>query len=111
MGRGQGRAQAREKGWQGRGINFFGVEMKAKKLGVIVSINKGAQNSGKLPAIFEEIFKLFPDSPVFLTNGGGMRDWEVVESDTIKKLRRIIRKKKLVSLTTNSWAKISRGLK
>jgi hypothetical protein len=57
-------------------MKLFGVEVKAKKLGVIVSINKGAQSSGRLPGIFEEIFKLFPDSPVFLTNGGGMEDWD-----------------------------------
>jgi len=63
-------------GGMGSGIKLFGVEVKAKKLGVVVSINKGAQSSGRLPAIFEEIFKLFPDSPVFLTNGGGMMDWD-----------------------------------
>ena len=63
-------------GGMGSGIKLFGVEVKAKKLGVVVSINKGAQSSGRLPGIFEEIFKLFPDSPVFLTNGGGMMDWD-----------------------------------
>jgi hypothetical protein len=57
------------------------VEVKAKKLGVIVSINKGAQSSGRLPGIFDEIFKLFPDSPVFLTNGGGMMDWDKALAD------------------------------
>ena len=60
---------------------LFGITLKARKLGVVVSINKGAQTSGRLPAIFQEIFKEFPDSPVFLTNGGGMRDWEVVEKE------------------------------
>jgi len=60
----------------GGGKQLFGIQIKARKLGVIVSINKGAQNSGRLPGIFEEIFKQFPDSPVFLTNGGGMMDWE-----------------------------------
>ena len=60
---------------------LFGVTIQARKLGVVVSINKRAQNSGRLPGIFEEIFKEFPDSPVFLTNGGGMRDWEVVEKE------------------------------
>jgi len=63
-------------GGMGAGVRLFGVEVKAKKLGVVVSINKGAQSSGRLPGIFEEIFKLFPDSPVFLTNGGGMMDWD-----------------------------------
>jgi len=63
-------------GGMGSGVKLFGIEVKAKKLGVVVSINKGAQSSGRLPGIFEEIFKLFPDSPVFLTNGGGMMDWD-----------------------------------
>ena len=76
------------------GVKLFGVEVKAKKLGVIVSINKGAQSSGRLPGIFEEIFKLFPDSPVFLTNGGGMRDWEVVESEYNKEVEENNKKKK-----------------
>ena len=76
------------------GVKLFGVEVKAKKLGVIVSINKGAQNSGRLPGIFEEIFKLFPDSPVFLTNGGGMRDWDVVESEHNKEVEANNEKKK-----------------
>ena len=84
-GKGMGRAA---------GVKLFGVEVKAKKLGVIVSINKGAQSSGRLPGIFEEIFKLFPDSPVFLTNGGGMRDWEVVESEYNKKVEENNKKKK-----------------
>ena len=57
-------------------MKLFGIEVKAKKLGVIVSVNKGVQSSGRLPGIFEEIFKLFPDSLVFLTNGGGMEDWD-----------------------------------
>jgi len=76
------------------GVKLFGVEVKAKKLGVIVSINKGAQNSGRLPGIFDEIFKLFPDSPVFLTNGGGMRDWEIVESEYNKEVEENNKKKK-----------------
>lgn len=58
------------------GKQLFGVTIKARKLGVVVSINKGAQSSGRLPGIFGEIFKEFPDSPVFLTNGGGMMDWD-----------------------------------
>ena len=68
-------------GGMGSGIKLFGVEVKARKLGVVVSINKGAQSSGRLPGIFEEIFKLFPDSPVFLTNGGGMMDWDKALDD------------------------------
>jgi hypothetical protein len=76
------------------GVKLFGVEVKAKKLGVIVSINKGAQNSGRLPGIFEEIFKLFPDSPVFLTNGGGMRDWDVVQIEHNKEVEENNKKKK-----------------
>ncbi len=76
------------------GVKLFGVEVKAKKLGVIVSINKGAQNSGRLPGIFEEIFKLFPDSLVFLTNGGGMRDWDVVQIEHSKEVEENNKKKK-----------------
>ena len=67
-GKGMGRAA---------GVKLFGVEVKAKKLGVIVSINKSVQNSGVLASIFSEIFKLFPDADVILTNGGGMMDWDV----------------------------------
>ena len=66
---------------RGGGIKLFGVEVKAKKLGVIVSINKSVQNSGVLAAIFSEIFKLFPDADVILTNGGGMLDWDVALSE------------------------------
>ena len=54
---------------------LFGITIQARKLGVVVNISNGAQNSGRLPGIFAEIFKEFPDSPVFLTNGGGMMDW------------------------------------
>ena len=63
-------------GGAGSGKQLFGVTIKARKLGVVVSINKGAQSSGRLPGIFAEIFKEFPDSSVFLTNGGGMMDWD-----------------------------------
>jgi len=93
-GAGTGTGTGAGKGAARATVKLFGVEVKAKKLGVIVSINKGAQSSGKLPAIFEEIFKLFPDSPVFLTNGGGMRDWEVVESEYNKKVEENNKKKK-----------------
>jgi len=76
------------------GKQLFGVTIQARKLGVVVSINKGAQNSGRLPGIFEEIFKGFPDSPVFLTNGGGMRDWNVVEDEFNKRVEENNKKKK-----------------
>jgi len=75
-GTGTGTGSGTGKGTGRSGMKLFGVEIKAKKLGVIVSINKGVQSSGRLPGIFQEIFKLFPDSLVFLTNGGGMEDWE-----------------------------------
>ena len=75
-GTGTGTGTGTGKGGVGSGVKLFGVEVKAKKLGVVVSINKGAQSSGRLPGIFDEIFRLFPDSPVFLTNGGGMMDWD-----------------------------------
>lgn len=73
---------------------LFGVPIQARKLGVVVSINRSAQNSGRLPGIFEEIFKEFPDSPVFLTNGGGMRDWDVVEDEFSKRVEENNKKKK-----------------
>ena len=93
-GTGTGTDTGTGKGTGRAGVKLFGVEVKAKKLGVIVSINKGAQNSGRLPEIFEEIFKLFPDSPVFLTNGGGMRDWDVVQIEHSKEVEENNKKKK-----------------
>jgi hypothetical protein len=77
-GKGSGSGLGTGKGMGGpvSGKQLFGVTIQARKLGVIVSINKGAQSSGRLPGIFDEIFKEFPDSPVFLTNGGGMMDWD-----------------------------------
>ena len=75
-GSGTGRGTGQGMGGPVSGKQLFGVTIQARKLGVIVSINKGAQSSGRLPGIFDEIFKEFPDSPVFLTNGGGMMDWD-----------------------------------
>ena len=75
-GKGTGPGTGKGPGGPVSGKQLFGVSIQARKLGVIVSINKGAQSSGKLPGIFAEIFKQFPDSPVFLTNGGGMMDWD-----------------------------------
>jgi len=75
-GKGTGLGTGKGSGGPVSGKQLFGVSIQARKLGVIVSINKGAQSSGKLPGIFAEIFKQFPDSPVFLTNGGGMMDWD-----------------------------------
>lgn len=75
-GMGSGTGTGKGLGGGGSGKQLFGVTIQARKLGVVVSINKGAQSSGRLPGIFAEIFKEFPDSPVFLTNGGGMMDWD-----------------------------------
>lgn len=75
-GLGPGTGTGKGMGSGGGGKQLFGVTIKARKLGVVVSINKGAQSSGRLPGIFGEIFKEFPDSAVFLTNGGGMMDWD-----------------------------------
>ena len=61
---------------------------------MVVSINKGAQNSGRLPGIFEEIFKGFPEAVIFLTNGGGMRDWEVALEEHTKKVAENEKRKK-----------------
>ena len=95
-GKGSGTGTGTTKGMGGpiSGKQLFGVTLKARKLGVVVSINKGAQNSGRLPAIFAEVFKEFPDSPVFLTNGGGMRDWDVVEEEFNKKVEENNKRKK-----------------
>jgi len=54
---------------------LFGVTIQARKLGVVVSVNQRAQNQGVLPGIFDEIFREFPEADIFLTNGGGMMDW------------------------------------
>ena len=93
-GKGTGQGTGKGPGGPVSGKQLFGVTIQARKLGVIVSINKAAQNSGRLPAIFDEIFKEFPDSPVFLTNGGGMRDWEVAEDEFNKKVEENNKKRK-----------------
>jgi len=76
------------------GKQLFGITIKARKLGVIVSINQAAQNSGRLPGIFEEIFKEFPATYVFLTNGGGIMDWEVALSQFNERVAERKRKEK-----------------
>jgi len=75
-GKGSGTGIGKGIGGPVSGKQLFGVTLQARKLGVVVSINKGAQSSGRLPGIFAEILKQFPDSPVFLNNGGGMMDWD-----------------------------------
>jgi len=55
------------------GVKLFGVEVKAKKLGVIVDISKSMQKY--TPQLAAEIFEKFPDADVIFTNGGGMMDW------------------------------------
>jgi len=55
------------------GLKLFGVEVKAKKLGVIMDISKSMQKY--LPQLTAEIFEKFPDADVIFTNGGGMVDW------------------------------------
>ena len=76
MGKGAGLGTGKGPGGPVSGKQLFGVSVQARKLGVIVSINQAAQNSGRLPGIFDEIFKEFPETYVFLTNGGGIMDWE-----------------------------------
>ena len=65
-GKGMGRTAA---------LKLFGVEVKAKKLGVIMDISKSMQKY--LPQLTTEIFEKFPDADVIFTNGGGMVDWAV----------------------------------
>ena len=93
-GAGMGSGTGKGPGGPVSGKQLFGITLQGRKLGVVVSINKGAQNSGRLPGIFQEIFKEFPDSPVFLTNGGGMRDWSVVEDEFNKRVEENNKKKK-----------------
>ena len=66
-------------GVKATGIKLFGVEVRAKKLGVIVDISKSMQKY--TPQLAAEIFEKFPDADVIFTNGGGMMDW----SDALKK--------------------------
>jgi len=60
-------------------VKLFGVEVKAKKLGVIMDISKSMQKY--TPQLTAEIFEKFPDADVIFTNGGGMMDW----TDALKK--------------------------
>jgi hypothetical protein len=77
QGTGSGAAASAGKGPTGLRASkqLFGVTIRARKLGVVVSVNQRAQNQGVLPGIFDEIFREFPEADIFLTNGGGMMDW------------------------------------
>jgi len=59
---------------QGGGSKLFGVNVEAKKLGVIIDISQSMQ--AYIPKVMEEIFKSFPDADVVFMNGCGMEDWE-----------------------------------
>ncbi|NBR96942.1 MAG: hypothetical protein EBT48_04995 [Verrucomicrobia bacterium] len=54
-------------------MKLFGVEVQAKKLGVLVDISGSMQSY--IPAVMEEVFKSFPDADVVFMNGCGLEDW------------------------------------
>jgi hypothetical protein len=56
------------------GVKLFGVEVKAKKLGVLADISGNMQPY--IPKVIDEVFKNFPDADVIFMNGSGMEDWE-----------------------------------
>ena len=56
------------------GVKLFGVEVKAKKLGVLADISGNMQPY--IPRVIDEVFKNFPDADVIFMNGSGMEDWE-----------------------------------
>ena len=86
-------------GWKGMGrtagLKLFGVEVKAKKLGVIMDISKSMQKY--LPQLTTEIFEKFPDADVILTNGGGMVDW----SEALKRFNDDVEEKKKKAKESN----------
>lgn len=73
---------------QASGVKLFGVEVKAKKLGVIMDISRSMQKY--MPQLTEEIFSKFPDADVIFTNGGGMMDWP----DALKKFNEEVEESK-----------------
>jgi len=78
-GSGTGTGTGTGKGAARSTVKLFGVEVKAKKLGVIMDISKSMQKY--TPQLTAEIFEKFPDADVIFTNGGGMMDWP----DALKK--------------------------
>jgi len=72
-GAGTGTGTGTGKGTGRSGMKLFGVEVQAKKLGVLVDISGSMQSY--IPAVMEEIFKKFPDADVVFMNGCGLEDW------------------------------------
>jgi len=72
-GTGTGTGTGVGKGTGRSGMKLFGVEVQAKKLGVLVDISGSMQSY--IPAVMEEIFKKFPDADVVFMNGCGLEDW------------------------------------
>jgi hypothetical protein len=56
------------------GVKLFGIDVKAKKLGVLADISGNMQ--AYIPKVIDEVFKNFPDADVIFMNGSGMEDWE-----------------------------------
>ncbi len=72
-GTGTGRGTGTGKGTGRSGMKLFGVEVQAKKLGVLIDISGSMQPY--IPAVMEEVFKSFPDADVVFMNGCGLEDW------------------------------------
>ena len=72
-GTGTGTSTGTGKGTGRSGMKLFGVEVQAKKLGVLVDISGSMQ--AYIPAVMAEIFKSFPDADVVFMNGCGLEDW------------------------------------
>ena len=73
-GTGTGTGTGVGKGTGRSGMKLFGVEVQAKKLGVLVDISGTMQPY--IPAVMEEVFKSFPDADVVFMNGCGLEDWD-----------------------------------
>jgi len=73
-GTGTGTGTGVGKGTGKSGMKLFGVEVQAKKLGVLVDISGTMQPY--IPAVMEEVFKSFPDADVVFMNGCGLEDWD-----------------------------------
>jgi hypothetical protein len=73
VGTGSGTGAAKGMG-RNAGMKLFGVDVKAKKLGVLADISGNMQPY--IPRVIDEVFKNFPDADVIFMNGSGLEDWE-----------------------------------
>lgn len=82
-------------GTKASGVRLFGVEVRAKKLGVVMDISRSMQKY--IPQLTAEIFQKFPDADVIFTNGGGMMDWP----DALKQFNEDVEEKKKKAKESN----------